>query len=715
MTGAQNSKKDSNVLPLHTAVTEDVTGLDLLEPEYYLNRELSLLEFNRRVLEQARDRDTPLLERLRFLCISSRNLDEFFEVRVAGVKQRHELGSNATGPDGLLPVELLTQINEIGHGLVAEQYRVLNEELLPALADTGIHFHRRAEWNEGQLQWLREYFEDQLLPILSPIGLDPAHPFPKVLNKSLNFIVKLEGKDAFGRNSGFAVVGAPRALPRIIELPSESGETADTHHFVFLSSIIHHFVDELFPGMRAEGCHQFRVTRNSDLFVDEEEIQDLKRALEGELPSRRYGDEVRLEVAHTCPQATCDFLLEQFELRPDELYQVDGPVNLNRLAEVCEVLDNSELYWPPFAAYLPPKLAHAHSIFSAIRKRDRLLHLPFDSFVPVIEFLRAAAVDPTVVAIKQTLYRTGADSMIVDALVAAARNGTEVTVVIELRARFDEQENIALANRLEEAGAHVVYGVVGYKTHAKMVLVVRREEGSLRHYVHLGTGNYHSKTARLYTDYGLFTADNVIGEEVSNLFLQLTSLGKASKLKQLLQSPFTLHKGLISKLEREAEHAREGRTARVIAKMNALTEPKMIRALYAASQAGVQIDLIIRGVCALRPGVPGVSDNIRVRSIIGRFLEHTRVYYFENGGESELFGASADWMERNLFQRVEVCFPISDKRLRQRVMEELDLYLADNRQAWELQTSGVYQRASEAGEPLAAQEILMAKSREALL
>ena len=687
----------------------NVNDIDLQKPELYINRELSLLEFNRRVLEQAKDEATPLLERLRFLCISCTNLDEFFEIRVAGLKQVVELGSTQSGPDGMSPLETLKAINVCTRQLVEEQYRVLNEVLIPALAEENIRFIRRSEWTPAQAQWLHHFFQHELFPVISPLGLDPSHPFPRILNKSLNFIVSLKGKDAFGRNSGMAVVQAPRALPRIIQLPPEI-EGNGPYDYVFLTSIIHAYVDELFPGMKVEGSWQFRVTRNSDLFVDEEEIDDLLRAMEGELASRRYGDEVRLEVAHNCPEKMVDYLLTQFELTRDDLYQVNGPVNLNRMQAVCDLVDRSDLKFPPFTPGLQEPLAHETDMFELLRKRDILLHHPYESFVPVIDFLRQAAADPQVLAIKQTLYRTGADSPVVNALVKAARAGKEVTVIIELRARFDEQENITLANRLQKAGAHVVYGVVGYKTHAKLILVVRREGGHLRHYAHLGTGNYHPRTARLYTDYGLFTSDPDTGEDLHNIFLQLTSLGKVSKLNKLLQSPFSLHSALLKKIDCEAHNAAQGKPARIIAKFNALVEPQIIRALYQASMVGVKIDLIVRGICCLRPGVPGISEGIQVRSIIGRFLEHSRVFYFENDNTPELYCSSADWMDRNLFHRVEVAFPIESKKLRARVIQELQHYLNDNTQAWVLQQDGSYLRLTpgEKQEPCSAQAVLLA-------
>ncbi len=663
-----------------------------LRPANFHNRELSLLEFNHRVLAQARDGRVPLLERLKFLCISCSNLDEFFEIRVAGLQQRLRAGAPVSGLENRPPQELIDAVGRRAHTLVEDQYRTLNEVLIPRLAENNIRFLRRTRFTADPTlnDWLRDYFRREVLPVLSPIGLDLAHPFPRVLNKSLNFIVSLEGKDAFGRNADMAVVQAPRALPRLIQIPQEV--CGNPHDFVFLSSVIHAYVDELFPGMDATGCYQFRVTRNSDLFVDEEEVDDLMDALEGELAYRDFGDAVRLEVAHNCPEPMSRFLLEVHKLGPESLYQVNGPVNLNRLMKLADMVDRPELKYRNFTPYTPPSLARGNDFFAALRKKSVLLHHPYDSFAPVVDFLRQAAKDPQVLVIKQTLYRTGADSSVVEALVDAARAGKEVTVVIELRARFDEAENIDLAERLQDAGAHVVYGVVGHKTHAKMILVVRRENDGLRQYVHLGTGNYHPRTARLYTDYGLFSADPEVGEDVAKVFLQLTSLGRLTKLNKLLQSPFTLHKGVLAKIEREIEHARAGRPARVILKMNQCVEPQSVAALYRANSAGVQVDLIVRGMTTVRPGIEGVSESLRLVSVIGRFLEHTRVFYFENGGSPEVFCSSADFMERNFFRRVEVMFPVEEPRSRDRVVRELKLYLADESQGWLLQPDGQYER-----------------------
>ncbi|MEW6133921.1 MAG: polyphosphate kinase 1 [Pseudomonadota bacterium] len=665
-------------------------------PEQLINRELGILEFQRRVLAQAEDESTPLLERLRFLGIVSSNMDEFFEVRVAGLKEQIKAGISALSPDGLTPRQSYAEVQRTAHELVARQYQLLNQTILPALNAEGIRFIRRTQWNEEQAAWIREYFFRELMPVLTPIGLDPAHPFPRVLNKSLNFAVELKGKDAFGRNSGAAVVQAPRSLPRVIRLPQEIAGCE--YGFVFLSSILHAHVGELFSGMTVEGCYQFRVTRNSDLFVDEEETKNLRQVLQGELPHRHFGAAVRLEVADNCSDTMASFLLGQFQLEHSDLYQVHGPVNLVRLMQVPDWVDRPDLKFPPFTPSLPARVGKAANMFEAINQGDLLLHHPFESFQPVIDFIEQAAVDPQVVAIRQTVYRTGTDSQLMNALIRAAQNGKEVTVVVELLARFDEEANINWAARLEEAGAHVVYGVVGHKTHAKLALVIRREEGGLRSYAHLGTGNYHARTARLYTDFGLMTANPAITADVNQIFTQLTGLGRAGKLRELLQSPFTLHAEILAAIERETIAAKAGQPAAIIAKMNALLEPRVIAALYEASQAGVRIDLIVRGVCALRPGVKGLSENIRVRSVVGRFLEHSRIFYFKNLGEELVYLSSADWMDRNFFRRIETCFPVLDPRLKKRVIQEgLKPYLRDNQQAWEMQPDGSFRRRGRKG------------------
>jgi polyphosphate kinase len=679
--------------------------VNLKAPEHYINRELSFLDFNGRVLAQAHDASLPLLERIRFLGISCSNLDEFFEIRVAGLKQRHELGSMGGGPDGMSVPDQLAAIHDRALAIVKDQYELLHQLVFPALAAQGIQFVNARTFTEHQRAWLAEYFAKEVEPVLTPLGLDPARPFPRIQNKSLNFIVRLSGKDAFGRDAELAVVQVPRSLPRIIRLPPEvPGAT----HFVFLSAVISTFIAQLFSGMTVEGAWQFRVTRNSDLFVDDEEVDNLLRAIEGELAQRRYGAAVRLETSLDCPEDITTFLLRHFALTQDDLYQVNGPVNLNRLMAIYDLVDRPDLKYPPFTPSVPKQLVAKEDIFSAMREGDLLLHHPFESFAPVIDFLRQAAADPNVLAIKQTLYRAGPQSPVVDALVDAARAGKEVTVIIELMARFDEAANIQLATRLQEAGAHVMYGVVGYKTHAKLIMVVRRESGKLRRYCHCGTGNYHPNTARIYTDYGLFTCDEAMGEDLHELFLQLTSPTRVATLQKVLQSPFTLHEALLEKTKREIAFARQGKPARIIAKMNALIEPQIIQTLYHAAMAGVKIDLIVRGICALRPGVRGLSESIRVRSIIGRFLEHSRVYYFLNDGHPEIYCASADWMERNFFRRIEVCFPIERRQHRDRIVEDLETYLADNAQAWELRSDGRYERlGAGAGVLVSAQEALL--------
>jgi len=673
----------------------------------YINRELSLLEFHKRVLAQAQDSGIPLLERLRFLCISCTNLDEFFEIRVAGLKQRMEIGAPAQGPEKMSAQEVFDLLRvEVGD-LVRQQYELLNRTMFPELTKAGVRFLQSSEWNGEQQEWLSDYFDNQVVPVLTPLTFDPSRPFPRILNKSLNFIVRLHGKDAFGRRRHRGMVQAPRSLPRIIELPPELGKPGE-HTFVFLSSIIRVHVDRLFPGLEVDGCWQFRVTRNSNLYVDDEEVSDLVRALEGQLEASRYGAAVRIEIGHECPDDLVEFLLDHFKLGPEDLYLVEGPVNLNRLATVCDVGDRPDLLYPSFAQGLPEELRTDEDIFTVLSQKNVLLHHPYQSFAPVIDFIATSARDPNVLAIKVTLYRTGAESPIVDHLVSAARSGKEVTVIIELMARFDEAANIALANRLQEAGAHVVYGLVGFKTHAKMTLVVRRESGKLVRYVHLGTGNYHHATSSVYTDYGYMSSSKRLGEDVHKLFLQLTSLTRAENMKRMYASPFSLFDALIEKVHREAEHAGAGRDARIIAKINALNEPQLIDALYDASKAGVQIDLIVRGICSLRPGIEGLSENIRVRSIVGRFLEHSRVYYFLNDGDEEFFCSSADWMDRNMFRRNESCFSIRQKAMKDRIRSDLDLFLADNCNAWELRGDGSYEHLSPGDEErISAQETFL--------
>ena len=668
---------------------EIVNIIDVSQPELFINRELSQLKFNERVLEQAKDTNTPLLERLKFLCISCSNLDEFFEIRVLGIKQHIEFSTGYTSADQKPAKQVLREIHESATILVEEQYRVFNEVILPSLTKENVHFLAREKWTKSQRDWIQNYFTNQVEPVLSPLGIDPGHPFPRILNKSLNFIVEVGGSDAFGRSGHLAIVQAPRSLPRLIQLPSN--ENDDSVNFVFLSSVIHEFVSDLFEGLQVHGCYQFRVTRNSDLFVDDE-IDNLPLALEGEIASRRYGAAARLETYMNTPNHLVEYLLQQFGLDEIDLYKVNGPVNLNRLLNAYDLIERPDLKYSGFKPLLPDPITTDSNLFKVISKKDILMHHPYQSFAPVLNFIHQAAKDPKVLAIKQTLYRTGAKSRIVDALVMAATSGKEVTVVIELMARFDEEANIALANRLQKAGAHVVYGIVGIKTHAKMILVIRRENDQLVRYAHLGTGNYHQSTAKLYTDYGMFTCDPEITRDLHEIFLQLTSFTKIPRLNNVLQAPFTLYKTIIEYIEKETKRASQNRKAKIIVRVNSLVEPQLIKALYRASIAGVDIKLIVRGPCCLRPGVKGISENIEVRSIVGRFLEHSRVFYFYNGGRSKLYCSSADWMDRNFFRRVETAWPIEDRAIKKCVLSELELYIKDNQNAWILQPDGEYIR-----------------------
>ena len=689
------------------------------DSELYFNRELSLLQFHQRVLAQATNPRHPLLERLFFLIIFSSNLDEFFEIRVAGLMQKVQMGDVVSSIDGMRPSKVLSYISEIAHHAVDEQYRILNDEILPALAEQDIRYLKRDELTPEQAAWVKKYFAEQVAPVLTPISIDPAHPFPRLVNKSLNFMVGLEGKDGFGRDINMAIVPAPRSLPRVIRLPNEL--TGGKEHHIMLTAVIHGHIEELFPGMTVTGCHQFRLTRNADLDLSDD-VEDLAKALEGELENRRFGAKVRLEVTTHCPQPMVDYLLEEFGLSQEQLYRVNGPVNLTRLLFDFKI---PNLRYQPFNHAIPKafrrdSLDKNENVFHAIRKQDVLLHHPFHSFSPVVNILRQAANDPHVLAIKQTLYRSGTNSEIVQALAKAARKGKEVAAVIELRARFDEKSNIEVANFLQQAGAVVVYGIVGYKTHAKLMMIVRREEDKIRRYVHLGTGNYHAGNAKAYTDYGLFTANEAITEDVHKIFNELTGMGKPAKVQKLLHAPFTLHDRLMGFIDNEIAHAKAGKEAHIIIKDNAMTEKLLIDKLYEASQAGVKINLIIRSMCCIRPQLPGISDNITVRSIVGRFLEHTRVYYFANGHQNpnangkrthRLYCASADWMDRNLFSRVEVAFPIEDPVVFKRIMEDLHNYLKDNVNAWELDAKGTWRAITprEGESAFSAQDYLLTK------
>jgi len=672
----------------------------------FLNRELSLLAFNERVLAMSEDPTVPALEKLKYICIVSSNLDELFEIRLAGIKAQLKSNPDQIQSDGYSATTTYREVSERAHELIDRQYRILNTQLFPLLEKHGIYFHLAATLNAEQRQWAHDYFSQEVQPVLTPIGLSPTHPFPRVLNKSLNFIIELEGRDSFGRDSGIAVVQAPRALPRLVAMPKAI--SGYDHGFMMLSSFVQGFVHELFPGMAVNGVHQFRVTRNSDLFVDEEEVTDLRQALQGELSQRQFGDAVRLEVSESTSDKVLKLLRNEFGLSELDCYRVSGPVNMVRLMQLPDLVDRPDLKFPGFVPRYPAAFDNGR-FFDVLRKQDVLVHHPYEAFASVSDFIRLAATDPDVVAIKQTIYRTGQTSELMESLLIAARAGKEVTVVVELMARFDEETNINWASKLEEVGAHVVFGVVGNKTHAKMCLVVRREKDGMRRYAHLGTGNYHPRTAKLYTDFGLFTSNDDLCLDVHEVFQQLTGLGKANTLKALWQSPFTLHSRVIQAIEREASLAKTGKPTRIIAKMNSLVEHGVIEALYKASQAGVKIDLIVRGVCVLRPKVAGLSDNINVRSTIGRFLEHSRIFYFRNGGKDDVYLSSADWMDRNFFRRVELAFPILDRKLKLRVMREgLQIHLRDNALSWTMKSDGSYTiRRATGDKRRASQELLM--------
>ena len=653
----------------------------------YLHPELSLLSFNERVLYMALNPTVPLLEKLKFLCIFSSNMDEFFEIRVSGLKAKAASNISTEGIDGLSPNLALEQITEKAKSLYQLQYQTLNEHVMPQLKEHGIEFLTRKQWTGKQKKWLKQYFKREVLPILTPIRLDPAHPFPLTINKGLSIVVDLHDPERDDAHN-IAVVPAPRALPRFIKLPSELCE--NEYEFVYLSSIIHANINKLFTNVKVLGCHQFRITRNSDLYVDVEEVQDLARTLEGELPSRLYGEAIRLEVSSKCPKHIVRFLQERFSLTDEFVYQVDGPVNLNRLIGLPDLVNRPHIKYQNFTPSIPNYLNQQANIFETISNGDVLLHHPYQSFTPVLDLLQQAASDPDVLAIKQTLYRTGADSILIEHLMSAARAGKEVTVIVELMARFDEANNLNTAQRLQAAGAHVVYGIVGKKAHAKMLMIVRKEGNKLKRYAHLGTGNYHQGNTRVYTDYGLMTCNSKITSDVHEIFMQLTAQGPNRELELMYQSPYGISSMIIDKINREAENARQNLPARIIAKLNGFSSTSIINALYEASQAGVKIDLIVRGICCLRPGLEGVSENITVRSIVGRFLEHGRVFYFENDIEPEVFISSADWMPRNLKNRIEQCVPIIDEKIKLNIINDLYSYLKDNTNAWLMQSDGQY-------------------------
>jgi polyphosphate kinase len=657
--------------------------------EHFANRELSWLEFNQRVLEEAIDPTTPLLERVKFLGISSSNLDEFFEIRIAGIKQQIDSQTDDAGPDGLSAVHVLAALQRRINQMVRDQYHLWNTQLVPALAEQHIRFFKPNALDPEDREWARRYFIHEIYPVLTPLAIDPSHPFPQLLNKSLNLIVHLE-KNSKDTENRYAIVQVPRVLNRLIELPNRTGHA---HEFVFLSRLIETHVSLLFPGINVLGAYPFRVTRNSDLYIDEEESLNLLRHIEEELRKRNKGNAVRLEVEDTCPMAVRTLLLEKFKLQKEDLQAVNGPLNLLRLTALCNLDTKKENKYPPHSPVTALSLQGESDIFEVMRGQDILLHHPYENFNSIVEFVEKAAVDPKVLAIKMTLYRTSGDSPIIKALIRAAEEGKQITALVELKARFDEANNIAWARAMEEAGIHVVYGLMGLKTHCKILMIVRRDEDRIRHYLHLGTGNYHPKTARLYTDLGLLTTRDTLCQEVATLFNTLTGMSDYPGFEHLMVAPFDLRERFVEKIERETQHAREGKPASIFAKMNALVDRDIIESLYVASQAGVKIHLLIRGICCLRPGLPGISENIEVRSIVDQFLEHSRIYSFENNGQPEVFLGSADWMPRNLIRRIEVVFPVLDPRLRKRMLDEIiALYHQDNTKARLMRSDGSYER-----------------------
>jgi polyphosphate kinase len=684
---------------------EDTSSL-FADPSLYINRELSWLEFNQRVLEEAQDPGGPLLERLKFLCIVASNLDEFFEVRVAGVKQQRESNVSQRGPDGMSPAEQLAAISARVRKMVDDKYTVWSKDLVPALEQNNISFLSYEELTKEEKQYYAQYFENSVYPVLTPLAVDPSHPFPHLLNKSLNVAVELEGDDL---NANLAVVQVPRILPRLLSYkPGEKG----IYRYIFIGNLIQKHVGSLFHGVQVKGAYQFRVTRNSDLYLDEEETNNLLKTIEHELRNRNRGSAVRLEVQQDCPRHIADQLLHTFNLTGDDLYQVDGPINFLRLMPVISEVDRPDLKFGPFVPVVVSAPAHQEDIFSQIRHRPILLRHPYESFQTVLDFIEQAAQDPHVLAIKQTLYRTSGDSQIVASLAEAAQSGKQVTVVIELKARFDEAANINWAKTLQEAGAHVVYGIVGLKTHAKLALVVRREENGIRRYLHLGTGNYNQSTAKLYEDFGLLTCDPDITNDSAELFNWLTGVSVFPRLKKIKAAPKALHAFVLEMIEREIDHAKSGKPAAIFGKTNALVDEEVIEALYRASQAGVKIRLLVRGVCCLRSKVPGVSDNVTVRSLVGKYLEHSRIYRFENAGKPEVYFASADWMARNFFRRVETCFPIEDAKLRAQVDQIIETYWNDNIKAREQGSEPTYFRRSLEGERVDAQAMFREQAQK---
>src|SRR6266480_914162 len=668
---------------------------DFSDPANFINRELSWLEFNRRVLEEAQDPTQPLIERVKFMTIFSNNLDEFFEIRVAGIKQQIQSETSDIGPDGMSPTETFNAIQRLVHELVATQYDFWNKELMPALAKNGIRLHDVAQLTGKRAAWAKRYFQEEVFPMLTPLAVDASHPFPQLLNKSHNLLVRARAHQ--GGESLLAIVQVPRVVPRLILIQRVKGDD-EPWDYIYLASLIKHYIAELFPGLILDGVHAFRVTRNSDLYIDEEEAENLLRTIEQELRRSSRGNAVRLEVEADCPRDFRDLLLAFFDLQEADLYKLDGPLSMTHLMPLVTNDAFANLRDRPFQPARDPALPPHVNIFEVMRRQDVLLHHPYDSFDPVVELIEEAAQDPQVLAIKITLYRTSGDSPIVEALINAAVAGKQVTALVELRARFDEAANIQWARRLEEAGAHVVYGVVGLKTHCKALLIVRRDADRLRHYVHLGTGNYHPRTARIYTDFSLLTSEPKLTEELAIVFNTLTGLAGYPGLEKLIVAPFDLSRRIIGFIDREREHAIAGKPARIIAKLNALVDQQIIEKLYEASCADVTIDLIVRGICCLRPKIPGLSENIRVFSIVGRFLEHSRILYFENAGQREVFLSSADWMPRNFFRRVELAFPVEQPALRDEIVDKiLPKFVHDRVKARELQPDGSYRRLKPEG------------------
>lgn len=678
-------------------------------PENFINRELSWLEFNRRVLEEAQDATQPLIERVKFLGIFSSNLDEFFEIRVAGIKQQIESETSEVGADGLSPTETFNRIEKVARELVAAEYALWKNELMPALAEKGIRVLEVAKLGAKRAVWARRFFQEEVFPMLTPLAVDASHPFPQLLNKSHNLLVRARTKR--GGEPLHAIVQVPRVLPRLILMPRSKGEN-EPWEYIYLASLIKHHIAELFPGLILDGVHAFRVTRNSDLYIDEEEAENLLRTIEQELRRSSRGDAVRLEVEADCPKDFLGLLLEFFDLSEADAYKLDGPLSMTHLMPLVTNDAFANLKDRPFQPTRDPALPKHADFFEVLRRQDVLLHHPYDSFDPIVELIEAAAEDPQVLAIKITLYRTSGDSPIVEALIHAADSGKQVTAIVELRARFDEATNIRWARRLEEAGAHVIYGVVGLKTHCKALLIVRRDADRLRHYVHLGTGNYHPRTARIYTDFSLLTSEPQLTEEVAIVFNTITGLASYPGLKKLMVAPFDLKRRLIGLIERERDHARAGKPARIVAKLNSLVDEEVIEKLYEASCADVTVDLVVRGICCLRPKIPELSENIRVISIVGRFLEHSRIYYFENAGQPDLYLASADWMPRNFLRRIEVAFPIESPPLRVQLLDEIiPSFLHDRVKARELQPDGSYRRLHPEGKEPRSQAQLHFRQR----